>query len=83
MGAEDPTSDLDELEVVKGPQPQTCRWWMSATTDQRERVVRNVARIGHTRVAKHLRSKGVKVTSPGIRDHTAGECDKCPIQLTN
>lgn len=75
--ASDLISDLDGLEQSKGPQPMTCMWWQSADPAMTTAVARNVKRVGHTLVTKHLRSKGVRVTPNGIRDHAAGTCDKC------
>lgn len=79
----DLAAELDSLEVAKGPDPMTCRFWRGADERTRTAIVRNVKRLGHTAVFKHLRGRGVRVTSDGIRDHAAGKCAKCQISPTS
>lgn len=67
-------SELDALEVVKGPEPMTCKFWRELSDERRDAIVRNVQRIGHTRVFAHLKASGFRVTTNGIRDHAAGTC---------
>ena len=73
----DLASELDALEAFKGPQAFTCQWWATASDRDRDAVKRNVVTKSYTAVTKFMRSKGIRVTAPGIRDHAAGTCDRC------
>ena len=78
MGAEDPkgslVSFLDSLESARGPARLTCQWWADQDDQVREAVTRNVARVGHTLVARKLRDAGYRVTYPDIKLHAEGKC---------
>ena len=80
MPAEEGTgliSELDSLEVVKGPERLTCQWWRQQSPETLEAVVRAVQRVGHTAVARHLRATSNRVTPPDLKLHAEGRCDKC------
>ena len=80
MAAEDATgliSELDALEVVKGPERLTCQWWRQQTPETLAAVTRAVQRVGHTAVARHLRSTDNRVTPPDLKLHAEGRCAKC------
>lgn len=74
--AEDIAAELDALQTSKGPGAITCQFWREASEELRESIRRNSAAKGHTIIFRHLKSKGLRVTAEGVRDHAAGVC-KC------